>query len=306
MARDLSLAIRHGLIGRLRRARRWVDHLPEKDSDTTVGQLALQLQYQQLAALGIGLPPVSETGWDRYTRGGEDGMLVYLFGVLGFGTRRAIDLGGGSVGASNTLNLVLHHGFDVCVVDGDERSVSYLRRYLDRHPLMRGRTTKPTLLTEWITRESIGPMIKSAGFEGDVDLLSIDLDGVDYWILEAVLDTVAPRVLIVEYQDHLGPHRAWTVPYSPDFSIHDHPVNADDAYLYCGAGLLAFDRLLRPRGYRFVGSNRDGYNALFVRDDDAAKAIPHAPIESAFASRWTQWGMEHRFPLVADMQWEEV
>jgi hypothetical protein len=233
-------------------------------------------------------------------------MLVYIFGLIGFGDRRAVDLGGGSVRAANTMNLVLHHDFDACILDGDERSMQMLEAYFAAHPLTRERPYRPTCVTTWIERETIGAVLADHDFVGEIDLLSVDLDGVDYWILEAALDVLAPRVIVVEYQDHLGPDRAWTVPYSSDFTIDDYEINANESYLFCGAGLRAFDKLLAPRGYRFVGSNRDGYNAFFVRADEASDLIPAADLESAFTSRWSRYGMEYRFPQAADLEWVKL
>jgi hypothetical protein len=302
----LAYRLRAETLGRLRRIQLWIDQLPLRSSDPTIRQLSLQLQYRQLAdAGGELLPALPDARWDRYTIGGEDGMLIYIFGLIGFGDRRAVDLGGGSVRAANTMNLVLHHDFDVCVIDGNTRSMEILKSFFGRHPSTRARVYPPTCLSEWIDTDTVASLIGDNGFGGEVDLLSVDLDGVDYWILAAALEAVTPRVIVVEYQDHLGPDRAWTVPYRNDFNVGDYEVNADGAYLYCGAGLRAFDTLLAPRGYRYVGSNRDGYNAFFVKVE-GAEAIPEVDLAEGFTSRWTRWGMKHRFPLVADMDWVKV
>ena len=140
---------------------------------------------------------------------------------------------------------------------------------------------------------------------GEIDLLSLDLDGIDWWILDA-LTVVGPRVLVIEYQDILGPDRPWTVPYRHDFSVDDYPVNDRNSYNYCGAGLSAFVKLLKPRGYRLVGCNRTGYNAFFVRETDAGELLPEVAVESCFTSEWNKYGMADRFPRVADMEWTTV
>jgi hypothetical protein len=302
----LGYRLRAETLSRLRRLQLWVDQLPLRASNATIQQLGLQMQYRQLAERSVGLPSINDTRWDRYTIGGEDGMLIYIFALIEFGNRRAIDLGGAGVRAANTMNLILHHDFDACVIDGNKRSISILESFFARHPATRERIYQPTCVAAWIDTETVGPLITDHGFRGKVDLLSVDLDGVDYWILDAALETIEPRVIVVEYQDHLGPDRAWTVPYRSDFNVADYPINAGGTYLYCGAGLRAYDKLLTPRGYQFVGCNRDGYNAFFVRSADAADRLPAADIESAFTSRWTQWGMQNRFPQVADMDWKEV
>lgn len=302
-AQSLRLRARVAVLSRARGVQRWIDQLPPRNSDADIGQLLLQNQYRQLAAAGAA-PPITDVLWDRYTTAGEDGVLLYIFALIGFRSRRSVDLGGAGIVASNSMNLILHHDFDALIVDGDERSIDRLSLHFEGHPSTRSRAFRPTCVSTWIDRESVAGIVEDAGFAGEIDLLSIDLDGVDYWILKAVLDVVRPRVIVCEYQDHLGPDRPWTVPYRADFSVDSHPINAGDAYLYCGAGLKAFDNLLAPRGYRFVGAV--GSNAFFVLDSEGDGRVPRVDLASAFGSRWTRWGVEHRFPRVANMEWVVV
>jgi hypothetical protein len=108
-------------------------------------------------------------------------------------------------------------------------------------------------------------VILDAGFGGDIGLLSIDIDGNDYWVLDAI-DAVTPRILVLEYNSIFGPERALTIPYDPTFLR----TRAHYSGLYFGASLAAFCQLLAKRGFRFVGSGSAGVNAFFVRADLAA------------------------------------
>ena len=141
-------------------------------------------------------------------------------------------------------------------------------------------------------------------FVGEVDLLCIDIDGVDYWIWKAI-EVIQPRLVVVEYQDTLGPDRSWTVSYEEDFNVHDYAINKQH-YNYCGASLRAFVRLGKQKGYQLVGCNKGGCNAFFVKIGLADKCLPEVTIESCFKYEWNQLGMEKRFPLVKDMEWVEV
>jgi hypothetical protein len=120
-------------------------------------------------------------------------------------------------------------------------------------------------ICEFIDRDNINELLARSGFGEDIGILSIDIDGVDYWILEAITQC-SPRILIVEYNSVFGPDRTITVPYDPRFvRTEKHHSN-----LYFGASLAAFHHLACARGYSLVGSNSTGSNAFFVRNDQMA------------------------------------
>jgi hypothetical protein len=109
----------------------------------------------------------------------------------------------------------------------------------------------------------VNDVIRDAGFEGDVDVLSIDIDGNDYWIWEA-LDVITPRIVVIETQVERGLEE-WVAPYDETFRWSDGAEG--------GASLTAMDALARRLGYRLVGANRFGFNVFFVRSD-VATALP--------------------------------
>lgn len=110
---------------------------------------------------------------------------------------------------------------------------------------------------------------------------------------------------MVEYQDIICPDKALTVPHKPDFRSSDYEVNKTFPD-YAGASLPAFVELARQRGYRLVGCNCLGYNSFFVRADLGEESLPEVPVESCFEHPKSKYGMEKRFPRVADMEWTEV
>ncbi len=74
----------------------------------------------------------------------------------------------------------------------------------------------PNVVRAWLDMETINQVIAENGLSGSIDLMSMDLDGSDYWIWKS-LEQVQPRVVVLEYLDILGPVRAWCVPYQRDF-----------------------------------------------------------------------------------------
>ena len=157
----------------------------------------------------------------------------------------------------------------------------------------------PHINNAWVTRENVNKLIEGNGFSGEIDLLSIDMDGVDYWIWDAISCT-SPRVVIVEYHNILGPDRSITVPYTPDFNRFDsHPD-------YLGASLKAFVKLGRKKGYRLIGVNKYEFNAFFIRNDIASDLFPEIEVSSCFAHAQSRDGMEKRYPDIKNFEWIEV
>ena len=76
----------------------------------------------------------------------------------------------------------------------------------------------PQFTHAWITAENVNTVVLSAGASGEVDLLSMDIDGMDYWVWKA-LDCIKPRVVVCETHNIIPPDKSITVPYSPNFKI---------------------------------------------------------------------------------------
>jgi hypothetical protein len=103
---------------------------------------------------------------------------------------------------------------------------------------------------------------------GEIDLFSLDVDGMDYWMWKALI-VASPRVVVVEYQTDWGSDNSVTVPYSPTFV-----ADLSSLPYYCGCSLPAWVNLGREKGYRLVGCNGSNYNAFFVRNDVGVDVLP--------------------------------
>ena len=160
----------------------------------------------------------------------------------------------------------------------------------------------PAVVSSWLTADNVNDLI-AANDATDADLLLIDVDGIDYWLWKAI--DIRPRVVVIEYQDILGPQRSVVVPYDPAFSVGSHEVNASENN-YVGASLRALVKLGADKGYRLVACNNLGFNAFFVREDLARDSLPELAVEDGFPHPWNAHGMRERYPLVADMPWVEV
>jgi hypothetical protein len=261
-------------------------------------QLQLKLHYQQLQTSGAALPSYRDVGFRVFSAEEEDGILLYLLAIVGSGDKHLVDIGACSMSGSNSANLLINHGWTGLLIEGNPDSMELSRAEYE----VRGVPT-PELVSAWVDAENVNALIAEHCPRG-ADLLFIDIDGNDYWVWKAI-DSINPRVVVIEYQDILGPDRSVTIPYDPKFYRDQHPANAE-LLNYAGASLRAMVKLGASKGYRLVATNLRGYNAFFVRQDLAPEVLKEIPVEAGLQHAWNEYGMSERWPLVSHLPWVEV
>jgi len=200
--------------------------------------------------------PVRGCEFSVFSQFGEDGIIQKLITSVRIAHRTFIEFGVEDFAESNCLFLMMKNNWRGFVIDGSERWITAVRRH--------DGFWKYDLRTRcaFMTRDNVNAVLQESGFDRDVGVMSVDVDGVDYWLLEA-LTAVAPRILIVEYNSLFGAERSITVPYSEHFSRRQQHYSD----LYSGASLGALVHLAAVKGYSLVGTESAGVNAFFVRDD---------------------------------------
>ena len=192
------------------------------------------------------------------SQNGEDGIIAFVFSQIGTTDCRFVEFGSGDGRQCNTASLSVNFGWTGLLMDADAQKV----RAAVAHYTQLGLSEAVRVRHCLVTTENINTELRESGFLGEIDLLSIDIDGNDYWVWEAIR-LVQARVVVIEYNATFGRERAVAIPYSPDFNRFDaHPSGR-----YHGASLKALELLGRIKGYSLVGCNSDGVNAFFVRSD---------------------------------------
>lgn len=231
--------------------------------DVKIGLRDLQSTYASIAARRDPLPSIWDTGFRVCSEHDEDGILLFLLAVTGTASRRFVDIGcGNGVHGSNCANLAFNLGFGGVLVDADARLVEIGAAIYGRHPDTR--RAPPCFVQSFVTRDTINPLLIDSGTVGEVDVLSIDIDGNEYWIWDA-LDAVDPRIVVVEIHDEYGLDDILG-PY--DENLRWQEARDDVPF---GASATAMTRLATSRGYRLVGGNRAGFNAIYLRQDLAPR-----------------------------------
>ena len=194
-------------------------------------------------------------GGKTYSQNEEDGIIAEIFHRIGAPHRTFVEFGCGD-GMENNTACLLSQGWRGLWMDGGEDNASGIQnayRHLIERDLLQFRHV-------FIDRDNVNELIAQAGLGPEIDLLSIDLDGNDYHLWEAI-DSVSARVVVIEYNAKFLPRHDWCMTYNPQHMW----VGSD----LMGCSLAGLARLGAAKGYRLVGCNITGSNAFFVRADVA-------------------------------------
>jgi len=198
-----------------------------------------------------------------FSQWGEDGIIQFLSRHVPIENKTFVEFGVQDYLESNTRFLVVKDNWSGLVIDGSAENIGKIRgsELYWRHPIRAE--------CAFITRDNINDIIRSAGITGDIGLLSVDIDGNDYWVWQEI-DVIQPRIVVAEYNARFGVERAVSVPYDPQF-IRER---AHSSMIYYGASLAALAQLGEVKGYALVGCNSAGNNAFFVRKDVRPSSLP--------------------------------
>ncbi len=237
-----------------------------------ISQRQLFLQYQQMAKTG-NLPSINDTGFRVFSQFEEDGKLLFIFSVLGMKYKNFVEIGSDDGVNSNSANLYFNFGWHGLFVDGNARSIKRGTKFYNKYP--HPWYYKPKFVCAKVTRENVNKLIQDAGYSGKTGLLSIDIDGNDYWVWDAIT-VIDPQVVIIETHNEFGLNNI-VVPYDPEYYYPGkHPV-------YHGASPVAMNKLANKKGYRLVGANDLGFNFIFVKKGLADKELPEVSVESVLS-----------------------
>ena len=236
-----------------------------------------------------------------FSQFGEDEIIQFLVSRVPIEQAVFVEFGVDDYRESNTRFLLVHDNWRGLIMDAGSSHQDFLAGsgLLWRHHV--------DAVSAFIERENINDLLVGAEIEGDIGLLSIDIDGNDYWVLEAI-EAVSPRIVVVEYNSHFGRDAAVTIPYDRGFVRSE----AHWSNLYWGASLAAMRQLADRKGYGLVGGNKAGNNAFFVRRD-VIGGIPEVDVADAHATlHYRDWlthdsatnyvrDYSNRLALIADL-----
>lgn len=185
-----------------------------------------------------------------FSQNGEDGVIQEVLRRIGRGSGAFAEFGIGTGAEGNCVFLAQVLGWPGVFLEGDVRSYAGLARRYEHLPGV-------SVVNAYVEPETIDELLLGAAVDPEPAVLSIDVDGNDYYLWEG-LESIRPRLLVIEYNAALDPHAVLVQPYSP---------TGPDGTAFFGASLGALEAVGRRKGYRLVHTELAGVNAFFVRED---------------------------------------
>lgn len=207
-------------------------------------------------------------GFKVYSQNDEDGIIEEIFTRIGSKSKKFVEFGVQNGIESNGHYLLLKDWNGLWIECDNACYDQIMEKF-------QGVIINKQLLVakEFITKDNINTILVNNGMTGEIDLLSIDVDGNDYHIWKAIKE-VNPRVVVIEYNAKIPPSCEWVMPY-----CEQHRWDGGDKH---GASLLALDKLGKEKGYILVGTNISGVNAFFVRNDCAGNNFVPMPVKKLY------------------------
>ena len=231
--------------------------------DTFKTNMLLAKQLSAVNANKENIQSLDDVAFQVFSQRGEDGVIDYICSKIAIPAKTFIEFGVEDYTESNT-RLLLFNNWKGLVLDSSKRNIRFIKNDFIywKYDI--------TAQQCFITTQNINAVIAAYTGDDTPGLLSIDIDGNDYWVWEAIT-CINPLVVVCEYNAVFGNVHPVSIPYSENFQRQ----KAHYSCLYFGTSLPALCYLAEKKGYDFIGTTTAGVNAYFVRKDVSAPFIKY-------------------------------
>ncbi len=189
-----------------------------------------------------------------FSQNGEDGILDILRKRLNSRNRYFIEIGAADGIENNSAWLVVAEKYNGIMIEGNSELVERARRSVI------GLSIGAECHQMFVTIDTV-QNIKKLSLYANPDIISLDIDGNDYYIAEEIFKVgFRPKIFVVEYNSVYGPDQSITIEYKPDFVF----TSAHDTHLYYGVSISGWRNFFEKHNYHFVTVDQNGVNAFFV------------------------------------------
>jgi hypothetical protein len=190
-----------------------------------------------------------------FSQNGEDGIIDFIIKKLNLRKPNFVEIGVGDYSEANTRFLYETYYSQGLIIDSVK---NFKKKIAPNINIWRGNLK---ILEKKVSSKNINNILSNyAKFK--IDIFSIDIDGIDYWIINEIKPKIS-KIFILEYNYIFGSKLEVTVPNIKNFNrTQSHYSN-----LYYGASLKAYIKLMNKKGYYFLGVNRMRNNAFFINED---------------------------------------
>lgn len=263
--------------------------------------IALSKGAAMMPARNIDLTRPATWEFSAFSQNGEDGILDVLRSQLLDSNRYFVEIGSADGIENNTAWLVIAEKYNGLMVEGNKKLAERANHIVFSH------SAGAECLNIFVDQNNISHLASLAVFN-DPDVFSLDIDGNDFYIAQAVFNAgFRPKIFVVEYNSVYGPEKSITIEYQADFDFSkSHPTQ-----LYYGVSIAGWRKFFSQQGYRFVTVDRNGVNAFFV-DPDCFDESFIADInglnfaENQFQLRKFRMPSKEQFELIADQKFISI
>lgn len=254
-----------------------------------------------MSARNIDLKKPETWEFSGFSQNGEDGILDVLRKQLRVSNRYFIEIGVSDGIENNSAWLVVAEKYGGIMIEGNKKLAARAKR------MVAGHSVGGECYNMFVTRDNVQEL-KLLAFYHDPDVFSLDIDGNDYYIAQAILDGgFKPKIFVVEYNSVFGPKQSLTVEYRDDFSF----TSAHSSQLYYGVAISGWRNFFESHGYRFVTVDRNGVNAFFVDpahfDQDFLNGVESLDFaENRYQYRKFKVPSEKQFELISDQKFVPI
>ena len=221
----------------------------------------LKLQNGQLFSFFLktnlkNIKNLDDVSFKVYSQNNEDAILEYLILSLKLKNIKFIEIGTEDYSESNTRFIYEKYNCDGLIIDNTKNLTSKISKLLH---IWKGNLK---IEEEFVNKNNVNTLIDKQFPNKSVDIFSLDIDGVDYWILKELPDNLS-KIIVAEYNPYFGPDLEVTVPYSDNFNRSEY----HSSNLCFGMSLKALINLMENKGYSFIGSASLRSNAFFIKNE---------------------------------------
>ncbi len=227
--------------------------------DRKIDQLKIQNAQNFFFNLELNLDKINnldQLNYSVFSQKNEDAILQFLLKVLNIKKPKFVEIGTQNYEISNTRYIFETMRSEGLIIDKMENLENEVNKII--------KFWKNELFVEnvGVTTENINDILKKNNFDNNLDIFSIDIDGIDYWIIKSLKAKIS-KIFVAEYNPYFGPELQITVPNLKNFER----TNYHYSNLCWGTSLKALINLMKEKNYTFIGSNLLRHNAFFINND---------------------------------------
>ena len=198
---------------------------------------------------------LKEVEFSAFSQFGEDGIIDWIISKIPNIEKIFLEIGTQDYWESNTRFLVKSRNWKGYIFEASKKDISKIKS----QQIYWQNNLKA--VHAFVNKDNVNQLIKDNINEKNIGLLSIDIDGNDYWILEAI-KSISPSIIVCEFNSIFGDKFKLSVPYDENFIKKEKHFSN----LYFGSSINALVSLMEKKRYFFLGTGSRGVNAFFVKD----------------------------------------